>query len=277
MKGRLASTSANSASAARAILDTVPRVAWTFGDWQVSRIADPGFELLLPSDVEALRRSPWLSPQFVTDDWQLRVGSSAILVQGPGVTALVDPWLAFDGDFDARLRALAEAGVEPADVDTVVNSHVDGIGANTRPGTAEPAFPNARYLLPAAEVEAVEAGRNPGAEGLAKISEPLDGRVEIAPGLSVEPLPGHSAGHVGVAIGSPTAALVTGHLFLHPAHLANPDVTLGDLDPDVLRSTRRTTLDRCVDEGLVLIGPLFALPGGGRVRRDGDRWALDAA
>jgi glyoxylase-like metal-dependent hydrolase (beta-lactamase superfamily II) len=252
-------------------------MGWDFGDWRVTRIEDPGFALTLPSDTEALRRSPWLSPLFVTDDWQLRVGSSAILVQGPGLTALVDPWLAFDGSFDGRLGALAAGGVEPGEVDVVVNSHVDGIGANVNPGTAEAAFPNARYVLPAAEVTEIQAGRRPGAESLLKIVEPVDDRVELAPGLVVEPLPGHNAGHVGVAVGAPTAALVIGHLFLHPAQIANPDVILGDFDPDLLRATRRRTLDRCADEDLVLVGPLFAGPGGGHIRRDADRWALIAA
>lgn len=252
-------------------------MGWDFAEWRVTRIEDPGFELILPSEADVLRRSPWLSPQFVTDDWQLRVGSSAILVQGPGVTALVDPWLAFDGDFEARLGALAAAGVQPGAVDVVVNSHVDGLGANMRPGTAEKAFPNARYLLAAAEVAEIEAGRRPGAEQLLDVVEAASGPVELAPGLGVEPLPGHTAGHVGVVVGAPAAALITGHLFLHPAQIANTDVILGDFDPDLLRATRRETLDRCVDSGVTLIGPLFAAPGGGRIRRDGDRWELIAA
>ena len=106
---------------------------WTVGSVELTRVDDPDFELILPSDdatVAALQRSPWLAPHFVTEDWALNVGSSCIVVRTPTAVALVDPFLAFD-DADRlgpRLQALRDAGVEADDVDLVVNTHVDGIG-----------------------------------------------------------------------------------------------------------------------------------------------------
>ena len=58
-----------------------------------------------------------------------------------------------------------------------------------------------------------------------------DERIEAAPGLVLDPLPGHNPGHFGVYVGDPPAAVVTGHLFLHPAQVANPDVADLDHDP----------------------------------------------
>jgi glyoxylase-like metal-dependent hydrolase (beta-lactamase superfamily II) len=259
---------------------------WAFGGWKVNRVADPGFELVLPQDqptVEALRRSPWLHPYFVTDDWSLRIGSAALVVRGGHLVAVVDPWLAFDDPtrFEPRLKALEEIGVRPQDVDVVINSHVDGLGANVVPESDQPAFPKARYLVPAAEIDAVRAGQRPGAEPLAALAavgavEPVTAPVELADGLTVVDLPGHTAGHVGVRIGSTEAgAIIVGHLFLHPAQIANTGSVLGDFDPTRLRRTREELLRECADQGTLLIGPLFGAPGAGHVVLTPDGWALE--
>jgi hypothetical protein len=68
--------------------------------------------------------------------------------------------------------------------------------------------------------------------------------------------------------------VIVGHLFLHPAQIANPDAVLGDHDPATLRATRRSLLTRCEQEGIVLIGPLFEAPGGALVARNGESWQL---
>ena len=57
-------------------------------------------------------------------------------------TVLVDPWLAFDDPAWFGPRLDAGGGGEAADqVDVVVNSHIDGVGANADPATGAPAFP----------------------------------------------------------------------------------------------------------------------------------------
>jgi hypothetical protein len=70
------------------------------------------------------------------------------------------------------------------------------------------------------------------------------------------------------------SAVVIGHLFLHPAQIANPAIDNGDLDPVALEATRRAVLGRCVECDALLVGPLFAEPGGGHVRPYGDAWRL---
>ncbi len=205
--------------------------------------------------MEILQRSPWLRPDFVTDDWGLRVGSSALLLTGPGPTILVDPWLAFDEppNNDARLAALEEAGVKAGDVDIVINSHNDQLGANGR-------FPNARTILPADEPP------------LNVPTEPAERHRDVAPGVRIIDLPGHNAGHVGVEVGE--QAVIVGHLFLHPAQVANPTGVLGDRDPEQLVATRTALLERAERDHILLIGPLWAEPGAGYPGRDGDHWVL---
>jgi glyoxylase-like metal-dependent hydrolase (beta-lactamase superfamily II) len=258
---------------------------WTVGAVDVIRVADPGFELVLPQDPDTaslLAASAWLHPQFVTAEQALRVGSSAIAVRTPSATILIDPFLAFDDParLAPRLAALRAAGVEPDDVDIVVNTHIDGIGANVL-ADGSPAFGAARYLIPAAEIEEAAGGLR-GDPGIALVALHKEGRAEamiggetLVPGVRLEDAPGHSQGHVVVWVESGgSQAVVTGHLFLHPAQLANPEVDNGDVDPPTLFRTRRTLLARCVRDDATLIGPLFAPPGGGKVRQDGTGWRL---
>lgn len=258
---------------------------WTVGAVEVIRVPDPGFELVLPQDpttAALLSTTPWLHPSYVTDGWELRVGSSAIAVRTPSATIVVDPFLAFDDParLAPRLAALRASGIEPDDVDVVVNSHIDGLGANVL-ADGTPAFPRARYLLPAAELDDAAAGVHDSV-GLAHVALEKEGRAEpvfggelLVPGVRIDDAPGHSRGHVVVWVDSGGAqAVVTGHLFLHPAQVAHPDVHTGDLQPAVLQRTRRALLARCARDDVLLVAPLFAGPGGGHVRYDGEGWRL---
>ncbi|MEX2292139.1 MAG: MBL fold metallo-hydrolase [Acidimicrobiales bacterium] len=259
---------------------------WAVGAIEVLRVADPDFELVLEQDlstVALLQASAWLQPHFVTPAQALRVGSSAIVVRTPSATMVVDPFLAFDDParLAPRLAALRSAGVDPAAVTHVVLSHIDGVGASVR-ADGEPSFPNAQYFLPAAELEDALAGAHGGAgdalvalhkQGLV---DALYGGEQPLPGVRIKDAPGHSRGHVVVWLESGgDEAVVTGHLFLHPAQIASPNVDNGDVDPMVLERTRRSVLTRCVRDDVLLVAPLFAAPGGGKVRREGRTWRLE--
>lgn len=246
---------------------------------------DPEFELILPQDDAAaatLKATPWLCPDFVTEAQALRVSSSALVVRTPSVTIVADPFLAFDDParLAPRLAALRAAGVDPAAVDIVVNSHVEGFGANVL-ADGSPAFPRARYLFPSADLDAAIAGDH-GEVGdvfaalhAAGVLEAVGGGERLAPGVRIEDAPGHSRGHIALWIDSGgMEAVLTGHLFLHPAQMASPEVLNGDLDPDALIRTRRNLLAHCVRSDTLLVAPLFAPPGGGKVRQDGATWRL---
>lgn len=268
---------------------------WTFGAVEVTRVDDPGFELVLPQSgptAAALAPRSWMRPQWLTSGQGLRVGSSAILVRTPSAVLLVDPWLAFDDParLAPRLAALRAAGVDPGEVDLVINTHIDGVGANAH-SDGSPTFPRARYLFPVEEVEDLRRGVHAELGGPAAADgavHPLLGLLErgsvetvvgdeqLLPGVHLEPAPGHNRGGVVVWLSSGgQEAVVVGHLFLHPAQIADPDDTQGDRDPVALAATRRALLRRCEQTDALLLCHLFADPGGGRVRREGASWRLE--
>ena len=260
---------------------------WAVGDVQITRIDDPDFALQLPQDAasaEIVRSTDWLHPHFAEPDGSLCIGSSATVVRAPGAVLLVDPFLAFDDParLGPRLMALRAAGVEADDVDIVVNTHVDGLGVNLL-ADGSPTFPRARYLVPRAELEAIRDGRHGQADEARALVELWgDGPVEatngteaLASGVRLEDAPGHNPGHQVVWVEVEDAsAVIVGHLFLHPAQIARPEIANGDLDPVVLAATRRSLLDRCAQRGSLLIGPLFAPPGAGVPVAAEGTWAL---
>jgi len=274
---------------------------WSVGESVITRVPDQNFELVVRQDEATtsvlLSQASWLAPQFLTADGRLRLGTSALAIDTPGARVVVDPWLAFD-DPDRRapeararierlLASLSDAGFEPESVDVVVNTHIDGVGANTRPaddGAEVPTFPNARYVIASEEIAALQAGRLPGAEPLEVLC--AEGLVEepderVAGDVRVEPGPGHSPGHHVVRVEADGGgALIVGHLFLHPAQVFAPDPRAGlDEDTALAAETRRVLLTRAAEEKTLVIGPLWASPGAGTVVPSGDpgRWRLELA
>jgi hypothetical protein len=270
---------------------------WQVGDTTITRVADEGFELVVPQDeatTATLRaQAPWLSPLFVTDSYDLRVGSSALAIDTPGARVVVDPWLVFtDSDrttaeagaqIDRLLGRLDEAGLTPESVDVVIDTHIDNVGLNTRPTSRGevPTFPNARYVIAPEEIAALRAGLLPGAEPYEVLLD--EGLVDGTDGpvvgeVATEPAPGHSTGHRFVRIGPPgDQAVVVGHLFLHPAQVFSPEPRPGlDENIELAAKTRVTFLERATDEHTLVIGPLWANPGAGTIVRADEpgRWRL---
>ncbi len=142
------------------------------------------------------------------------------------------------------LPALAWHGVDPADVDSVLMTHIhiDHVGWNTDADGA-PVFPRARYLLHKGALEATrERGDRPHVQRcLLSIEDRLQAIAddeEIAPGITAVLLPGHDSGHVGVRVGGST--LVIGDAVVHPALFDHPDWRFAfDLDHERAVSTRR--------------------------------------
>lgn len=159
-----------------------------------------------------------------------------------------------------------------------------GIRPEPRPHRPSPTFPNARYVIPQAELDSIAAGQHAQSDDYPHLLDlQRGGTVEgsagdeiLAPGVRLEDAPGHNPGHHAVWVEDAGAsAVIVGHLFLHPAQIAAPGVTTGDLDPALLERTRRSILARCAASDALLIGPLFASPGAGRVRAEGDTWRLE--
>jgi glyoxylase-like metal-dependent hydrolase (beta-lactamase superfamily II) len=177
--------------------------------------------------------------------------------------------------------ALGRLGVSTDAVDTVVISHPHGDhigGATVGSGAAvQPAFGAARYWLGQADwehfrtpdmLERVPVLRDKmlplaSAERL----DLADGEREIAPGVHLLPLPGHTPGHMGVAFtGGREMAVYVGDLVHHPLQLEHPEWSpIFDSLPPLSRETRRSLVERARRERTVVLSYHLPFPGIGRV------------
>lgn len=171
-------------------------------------------------------------------------------------------------------ESLAAAGVDPAKVDVVINTHLhfDHCGWNTtlRPdGSVIPTFPNARYFAHRGEVEhgRLQLDRDAVAY-LAPNYEPLiesgqmtllstDGiraNPQIVPGISVELFPGHTRQLMAVHIesrshgGAAEHACYISDLIPTTAHLGATWVMGYDLDPLESIAQRKRFYQRAIPE-----------------------------
>ncbi|WP_052391309.1 MBL fold metallo-hydrolase [Streptomyces sp. NRRL B-24484] len=290
---------------------TAPAPAWTVGDLVVHRIDEvelppqTGPWLLPGATPEVVAAAPWLQPDFADADRVLRLASHTFAVAAGGLRILVDTgigngkdranpaWHRLDTDYPDRLE---RAGFPPAAVDLVVLTHLhtDHVGWNTRrDGDAwVPTFPRARYLASRAEwdhwaaADLEEPRRqmfrdsvHPVAEhGLLDLVDVPAGGREIAPGVVLLPMPGHTPGQVAVRLESGGAtALITGDCIHHPVQLAEPGIhSHVDIDPDLAGATRRKLLAELADTDTLLLGSHFPPPTAGLVRRDGAAYRLRA-
>ena len=262
--------------------------SWTVGDIEITRVEDPDFELILPSDeatVATLQGAPWLHPHFVTDDWSLVIGSSATVVRTATATVLVDPFLAFDdpAKLGVRLQALRDAGVEADDVDVVVNTHVDGLGVNlladgspdvpAAPATSSPA-PSSRPSGPA-----------PTASGARRPFLPPGTTVRWRPATERERSSRASASRTHRATTPGTTWCGSRTAPRRPSSSGTSSSTRPRSRRP--RSTTATSIPCCWPRpaapsspgasrpATLLVGPLFAAPGAGLVRSEGDTWRLE--
>jgi glyoxylase-like metal-dependent hydrolase (beta-lactamase superfamily II) len=171
-------------------------------------------------------------------------------------------------DGDPLLDSLAKAGVQPGQVDLVINTHLhfDHAGGNTRlaNGRVVPAFPRAWYIVQRGELEhAMNPTERDRAsyfpENIQAVSneerwELLEGDQEILPGLSVARIPGHNADIQAVKItgGGKTLAFVA-DLLPTRHHIPLPWIMAYDLHPLETLETKRLWVRRIVEEGWIVV------------------------
>jgi glyoxylase-like metal-dependent hydrolase (beta-lactamase superfamily II) len=273
-------------------------LSWQVGRVKITRIVE--MDLPVPAAAmpqatpEALRKSAWLYPHFVSeDDITLKLSIHALLVEAPGLKLVVDTCIGNDRPREITggeplstpfLRDLSEAGWSRDAVDAVVCTHLhtDHVGWNTmlENGRWAPTFPKARYLIGRREYEfwSVHDDEEQQAmlgdsvtpifdAGLAQLVE-LDH--VISPEIRLTPSTGHTPGHVSVMIESEgERAVITGDMAHHPCQLAHPDWSLGDDDPKAAALTRSRLFAEWADQPILVIGTHFAAPTAGHVVRDG--------
>ncbi len=285
---------------------------WQVGDIRVSRIdeltlpTDTGAWLLPEATAELIADSGPLPAGALAGDgslalsvqtFALRIGELRVLVDtgvGNGRQRANPAWSNLDTPFLARLSA---ADFAPEDVDLVVTTHLhtDHVGWNTCwDGSAWlPTFPNAAYLVARDEYEwwtaqDLDAGRRQlfadsvepiRASGQLRLLDVPPEGLEVAPGLEVVRMPGHTPGHMTVRVTSGTAtAVISGDCLHHPLQLARPELnSSADIDPAQAVRSRRALLDHLADTGGLLLGTHFPPPAAGTVTRAGERYRFTIA
>ncbi len=217
---------------------------------------------------------------------------ASYVLQGKGRTILVDAGTGGFNGWGGRFPvALAAAGIEPDDVDTILMSHahVDHVGGLTLDG--HPIFPQAEVVVNEAELtfwrdDAIMASAGKDAEPFFRAARtafdayadrlrPVTGG-EVAPGVALVPLPGHTPGHSGFHITSGKDQLLIWTDITHLAdiQIAKPEVTIAfDVDPAAAYATRLKVLDQVATDRLVVAGMHFNMPGFITVERHGTGYA----
>lgn len=196
------------------------------------------------------------------------------------------------GGVDGRLlQELQAAGVRPEDVDVVFFTHLhpDHVGWNLlREGTTPRAtFPHARYLIHQADWETFQRPEVQAALPFSFWEETLGplaslGVVDFLTGehaltgeITAVPTPGHTPGHMSLAIQSGgERALILGDVAIHPAQVTENDWgAIFEMDQHVAAQIRQQVLDQAEAEGTILAVCHFPEPGFGRlVRLEGKRY-----
>ncbi|WP_170424941.1 MBL fold metallo-hydrolase [Ruegeria arenilitoris] len=228
---------------------------------------------------------------------QLILPIQGFLLKTPTHNVLVDSCVGNDKTLPRRpdwhkrssqrfIASLTAAGLDVGDIDYVLCTHLhaDHVGWNTRleEGRWVPTFPNARYLMPAADetyqrednsdlyIESVLPVIEAGQAELVETGHKLGDHVTLIP------TPGHTPGHVSVEITSrDRRALITGDAIHTTAQCWHPEWHFAfDSDAEMAVTSRRKLLESASETGCFVLGSHFALPSLGRVKANKDtfRW-----
>ncbi len=176
-----------------------------------------------------------------------------------GPTVLIDSGCGtLYGDAAGRLLSDLDAlGVAPADIDTLVFTHLHGdhCGGAIEDGRA--VFARAEVVLHEAELDHWKGQTGPASQALelyaGRLRTVTDG-ADLAPGVTAWHLPGHTPGHMGLRLGD-SHVLVADILHSFALQLADPDLcAIYDADPDTARASRRAALSEIAERGLVWSG-----------------------
>jgi len=220
----------------------------------------------------------------------LKTVFNAYLVETGGKRLLIDAGASvhMGPNGGKMLEGLAEAGVAPGDVDAIILTHCHPdhiLGIVDADWNA--VFPNAELVIPNLDEQFWLHGdpskieneyQRMVTEWAQKSATPYSGRTrtinggEVASGVTMVPLPGHTPGHSGYMVeGGGKKLFLWGDIVHLPTFQpARSDASLlFDVDQPLARETRKQTFERVIADGLEVGGGHLLAPGFARVERAG--------
>ncbi len=189
------------------------------------------------------------------------------------------------------LSKLAQVGCRPEDIDIVMCTHLhaDHVGWNTRleNGKWTPTFPNARYIVGYEELAywQAQAAKSPEVNHgsyqdsvlpvlEAGMIDTVAANDEVADGAVIVPLPGHTAGQIGLQISQLNGpdVLFCGDAIHSPVQVPYPEwASFLCFDPSAAINTRESIIERASSSDLVLAPAHVREAFGMRIKREGAR------
>lgn len=277
---------------------------WQIGDVIVTKVveltsASLGEYILPDATADELHKIRWIGP-FIDSDSRMVLSFHSLIVQTGERLLIVDTCIGNDkirnyprwNRMQTSFRTdLEDAGFHLDAFDTVLctHMHVDHVGWNTyrQDDQWHPTFTNARYLYAREEWNhwqlesqeeygpVIEDSVQPIFDlGLADL---VDSTHRVSDEIQLVPTPGHTPGHVSVAIKSRgEEAIITGDIFHHPCQIAHPTwCATADSDQEAAMRTRQAFLAEYADRPVLCIGTHFAGVTAGKLVSDGDTYRLD--
>jgi glyoxylase-like metal-dependent hydrolase (beta-lactamase superfamily II) len=249
------------------------------GNFELHTISDGTFALDGGQMFGVVPKTLWERKAPADERNRIRLSLTCLLVRTGRQNILVETGIGdkFDAKFkdiyDAQhppslLAGLNELGLRPEDIHIVINTHLhfDHCGWNTRrmDGKTLPTFPRARYFIQRGEWQsALNPTERDRASYLKEFfqaaerqTEFLDGGAEIAPGIRLEVVPGHTR-HLQCArieSGGQCAYFISDTVPTS-AHLAYPWIMSFDLYPMETLASKKRLLPQLAQEQAIVIFP----------------------
>lgn len=181
------------------------------------------------------------------------------------------------GQGEDLLESMKTANITPESINLIVITHVHGdhiLGILDADGAA--IYPNATYILSKPEMDFWLSRIENGAEAQRPILEMMQSKglrlietdEQILPGLTAQPIPGHTPGQIALLLESGDEKLLHLADLLHsPMQFAHPDWSIKfDTDPAQAAATRQTWLQHAAAENLLTFFYHLDFPGLGHIK-----------